>query len=65
MNDFRIGYRSDARHWLMIAKALEDKTPGQLPPDWTPRLDEALGELNEEVYAGGAESLKNASNSKK
>jgi hypothetical protein len=65
MTDYRIGYKPDARHWLLIAKALEDKTPGQLPPEWTPRMDEALAELNEQVFVGGVESLGNAPNSTK
>jgi hypothetical protein len=53
MTDYRIGYRSEARHWLAIASALDEKTPGSLPPDWEKRMSESLKELNEEVYAGG------------
>src|SRR4051794_11701783 len=30
MTDYRIGYRADARHWLSIAKAYEDSSPGML-----------------------------------
>jgi hypothetical protein len=65
MNDYRIGYMPDARHWLLIAQALEDKTPGQLPPEWKPRMDEALADLNEQVYTSGTESLQNGATSKK
>jgi hypothetical protein len=57
MTDYRIGYRSDARHWLAIASAIDQKTPGSLPPDWEKRVGESLKELNEEVYAGGTASL--------
>jgi hypothetical protein len=57
MTDFRIGYRSEARHWLAIASAMDQETPGSLPPEWEKRMSESLRELNEEVYAGGIESL--------
>lgn len=57
MTDYRIGYRSEARHWLAIASALDEKTPGSLPPDWEKRMTESLQELNEEVYAGGIGSV--------
>ncbi len=63
MTDYRIGYKVDARHWLAIAKALDDQAPGLLPTDWKGRLGEALGELNEGVYGGGIESLSNAKKS--
>ena len=42
MTDFRIGYKADARHWLALSKAMEDQTPGTLPGDWKPRMEEAL-----------------------
>lgn len=56
MTDFRLGYRSDARHWLAIAKAIEQEHPGGLKPDWSERLEASLTELNQEVY-GGANGL--------
>ncbi|MEO6419625.1 MAG: hypothetical protein ABIP39_09480, partial [Polyangiaceae bacterium] len=59
MTDFRIGYKADARHWLALAKAMEDQSPGTLPGDWKPRMEEALTALNEEVYGGGIASLSN------
>jgi hypothetical protein len=59
MTDFRIGYKAEARHWLSLAAALEQRTPGSLPADWTPRLNESLKQLNEEVYTAGVESLGN------
>jgi hypothetical protein len=58
MSDFRIGYRADARHWLIVAKALDAATPGTLTGDWRDRMNEALTELNDQVYAG--ETLTNA-----
>jgi hypothetical protein len=63
MTDYRIGYKVDARHWLAVAKALDDATPGLLPTDWKTRLGEALTELNDAVYGGGIESLTNAKKS--
>jgi hypothetical protein len=59
MTDYRVGYRADARHWLMLAKALENRTPNSLAADWKTRLDESLGELNDAVYSGGTEALTN------
>lgn len=57
MTDYRIGYKADARHWLAIAKAYEETTPGVLPADWKARATEALDELNEVVYAQGLSAL--------
>jgi hypothetical protein len=61
MTDYRIGYKAEARHWLSLASAMEQQTPGSLPPDWAKRMTESLKDLNEEVYTGGIESLTNAS----
>src|SRR5579864_897979 len=33
MTDYRIGYKIDARHWLGIAAAIEQQTPGSIPPE--------------------------------
>jgi hypothetical protein len=63
MTDYRIGYKIDARHWLAIAKALDDGTPGLLPGDWKSRMTDALDELDEGIYGGGIESLSNAKGS--
>jgi hypothetical protein len=57
MTDYRIGYRSEARHWLAIASTIDEESPGSLPADWEKRMSESLKELNEEVYAGGVQSL--------
>jgi hypothetical protein len=59
MTDYRIGYRLDARHWLAIAAAIEQTTPGSLNPDVTKRMNDSLKELNEAVYSGGIEALSN------
>ncbi len=50
MTDYRLGFRQDARHWLAIAKAIEQEHPGGLVGDWPKRIDAALTELNREVY---------------
>jgi hypothetical protein len=57
MTDYRIGFRADARHWLALAKTLEQETPGVLVPDWKRRMDEALSDLNDTVYTTGMQSL--------
>jgi hypothetical protein len=56
MTDYRLGFRSDSRHWLAIARAIEQEHPGGLSPQWKQRLDEALADLNRDVY-GGAETI--------
>lgn len=57
MTDYRIGYMSEARHWLAIASALDQNTPGSLPPEWEKRMGESLQELNEEVFTDGLAAL--------
>ena len=57
MTDFRIGYKADARHWLAVAKAMDEKTPGIIPADWRTRLDQSLTELDSQVWTAGMESL--------
>jgi len=59
MTDYRIGYKADARHWLIVAKALEAQTPNSLPADWKTTMNDRIKELNEEVFGGGVESLAN------
>jgi hypothetical protein len=54
--DPKKGYRTNARHWLAIAAAIEKETPGGLKPDEKVRLEEALTDLNKDVY-GGAEAI--------
>lgn len=53
MTDYRLGFRADARHWLAVAKAIEQEHPGGLGAQWKQRLEEALNDLNQEVYGGG------------
>ena len=57
MTDYRVGYKSDARHWLAVASAIVQEVPGSLPEDWAKRMDDSLKELNEEVYAVGVQAL--------
>lgn len=57
MTDYRIGHRSDARHWLAIARADDDRSPGLLPADWRARMTEALEEMNGVVYGEGLAAL--------
>jgi hypothetical protein len=57
MTDYRIGFRADARHWLALAKAFDDNSPGVLPTDWKARASEALDDLNGQVWSDGIASL--------
>lgn len=56
MTGYRLGpqFRASARHWLAIAKAIDEKQPGSLQPQNKERLEQALDDLNRDVY-GGAE----------
>jgi hypothetical protein len=56
MTDYRLGFRADARHWLAMAKAIEQEHPGGLSGDWKTRTEDALGDLNKEVF-GGSEAV--------
>jgi len=51
--DPKQAYRSHARHWLAVARAIEKETPGGLSDDEKKRLEDALGDLNRDVYGGG------------
>ncbi|HEX2881636.1 MAG TPA: hypothetical protein VHO25_19035 [Polyangiaceae bacterium] len=50
MTDYRLGYRSHARHWLAVAQAIEKKYPGGLEDDWHHRAKEAIEDLNKDVF---------------
>ena len=55
------GFRADARHWLAVSKAVEQEHPGGLSQEWKQRLDEALEDLNRDVYGGAERFDKSAS----
>ncbi len=57
MTDYRIGYKADARHWLAVAKAMDEKTPGSIPTAWRTRLDQSLADLDQQVWTAGIETL--------
>jgi hypothetical protein len=52
MTDYRLGFRPDARHWLAMAKAFDQANPGGLTPEWKTRTDEAIADLNKDVFGG-------------
>jgi hypothetical protein len=52
MTDFRLGFRPDARHWLAMAKAFDQANPGGLSADWKSRTEDALADLNKDVFGG-------------
>lgn len=47
MSDYRIGYKTDARHWLGMAKAFDEMSQGALPEDWRARTNQTLVELTD------------------
>jgi hypothetical protein len=53
MTDYRMGYRADARHWLAISKAINEKHPGGLDSSALNQLEQVLAPLNEAVYSAG------------
>jgi hypothetical protein len=55
--DRKLGYDAESRHWLSIAVAIEESTPGSLPSEWSKRAAAVLQELNEQVYAAGVQAL--------
>ena len=57
MTDYRMGDRTDARHWLAIARTYEETSPGTLPSDWKARMTDALDEMNAVVYTDGLVEL--------
>ena len=58
MTDHRIGYKAEARHWLAIARAFDEQSPGILPTDWKQRTTETLAELDGVVQTQGYAALK-------
>jgi hypothetical protein len=56
MTDYRLGFRPDARHWLAMAKAFDQANPGGLSAEWKGRTEEALNDLNKEVFGGSEKS---------
>lgn len=52
MTDYRIGFKSDARHWLAIAAQIDREHPGALVASERQLVDEKLGELNQLVWGG-------------
>jgi hypothetical protein len=53
MTDYRLSFRADARHWLALAREYELASPGGLSDPWKARLQEAMKDLNQDVYGGG------------
>lgn len=52
MTDYRIGFKADARHWLAIARQIDQEHPGSLAKTERELVDEKLGELNAIVWSG-------------
>jgi hypothetical protein len=54
-SDPKQAYRAHARHWLAVARAIDKETPGGLNDDEKKRIEDALVDLNKDVY-GNADS---------
>ena len=54
MTDYRMGFRADARHWLAVSRAIEQKHPGGHDAKSAAELERVLAELNIAVYAMGS-----------
>lgn len=54
MTDYRLAYRADARYWLGLARAAERYATGALTEPESARIEEALSDLNREVYGSAA-----------
>lgn len=57
MSDHRLGALADARHWLAIARAREETTPGVLPAEWKSRTTKVIAELDAIVVEDGYGAL--------
>ena len=53
MADYNVGYKADARHWLAVARGVEEATPGALAPERKAKVATTLNELNAVVYSEG------------
>ena len=53
ISDPKSAFRSHARHWLAVARAIDKETPGGLNNDEKQRVEDALNDLNKDVYGGG------------
>ncbi len=53
--DPRRAFRDNSRHWLALASAIDQKTPGGISPEQKQRLTEALDDLNKDVYGGAGD----------
>lgn len=53
MSDYQVGYKADARHWLAVARGVDEATPGALAPDRKAKVISTLNELNAIVFNDG------------
>lgn len=52
MSNPKQDFRSNARHWLAVASAIEKQSQGGLTGDEKQRLADAMIDLNKDVYGG-------------
>lgn len=55
-NEAKLGYRTNARHWLGISAAINKTTPESITDEQSKRLYDALADLDKDVF-GGADSV--------
>ncbi len=65
VTDPKQSYRSNSRHWLAVARAVDKETPGGLSDEEKQRLEDALTDLNHDVYGGDSDSDVKAAKSSK
>jgi hypothetical protein len=53
MTDYRMSLRDDARHWLAMARAYDQATPGGIEDAWRERMNEALKDLEGDLRGEG------------
>lgn len=64
MTDFRLGYHQDARYWLGLASANQERAQSALAGDESQRLAQTLASLHAPIYGIADESLTSALGSK-
>lgn len=55
--DLELGHRQDAYHWLSLARAHDEASPGALPGEWKAKTTAALAELSAVVFSQGYAAL--------
>lgn len=57
MSNQGLGRLAEARHWLALARARDEASPGLLPAEWKARTATSIADLDEAMAEGGYEAL--------